>query len=664
MDFAFDAIVVGIGHAGVEAALALARLGNRTLALSVSIDNAGYLACNPSIGGTAKGHLVREVDALGGEMGKAADKTMTHLRMLNLSKGVAVHSLRAQIDKYEYRDHIKSILENQPNLYLRQGEAKKILTDKDGKICGVETVVGIQYTASVVVLACGVYLNSSIIVGSSIENIGPSGFPRANYLADSLRELGFVLRRFKTGTPARVKRDSVDLNKLEIQPGEDTPYSFSAESKVSLKTKQQVHCYLGYTNKTTHQIISDNLTKSPKYGGLIKGAGARYCPSVEDKIVRFSDKERHPFFLEPESNRTQECYVQGLSTGLPAEIQFKLYRSIEGFENVEIMRDAYAIEYDCIDPTELYASLESKRHSGLFFAGQINGTSGYEEAAAQGLVAGINANKFLKNLPPIILPRESSYTGVLIDDLTTKGTEEPYRMMTSRAEYRLLLRQDNADLRLFEEAQTAGLLSKKRIAAVKKKIKDIEKGRELLKVKLPKERTKKYLEKIGEPFHDQVLTLEEVIRRNAVTYENFMAEFDTRSDFVCLQGQNRDAVKGIKPRSSAAEHTAESDGVRGYAPEFNTLYILSSLIPAASYDLFIEVKYQGYLQREKAAAHEARRVGDLQIPMDFDYAAIKGLRNEAKEKLQKLRPLTVGQASRISGVTPADITVLIFYLKK
>ena len=617
MDFTYDAIVIGIGHAGIEAAMALAKKGHRTLALSISLDNAGYLACNPSIGGTAKGHLVCEVDALGGEMGKAADATLTHLRMLNLSKGPAVQSLRAQIDKYRYRDYMKSLLENTPNLTLRQAEAQEILI-KNGKVCGLKTTNGIVYKAQTIVVAAGVYLESSIIIGSIIENRGPCSFARSNYLADSLRTLGFNLRRFKTGTPARVKRDSVDLAKLEVQSGEDTPYSFSTLHSCEEGTvnKKNSICYLGYTNAATHDIIGKNLKKSPKYGGLIKGAGARYCPSVEDKIVRFADKERHPFFLEPEGDKTQEMYVQGLSTGLPAEVQLALYRSIKGFENVEIMRDAYAIEYECIDPTELFASLSSKRYQGLFFAGQINGTSGYEEAAAQGLVAGMNAALYLEKKPSVILPRETSYIGVLIDDLVTKGTDEPYRMMTSRAEYRLLLRQDNADLRLSEIGYKAGVVNQDQFVALTQKRSDIELGKSLLKMRPPQKEIAEFLEAIGEPPALSGLSIEELIRRNKVNFENFMAHFDVFKDIA-----------------------------------------LSS-----AYDIFVEVKYQGYIVRERQAAKGALQVSGMLIPPDTDFKSMHGLRIEAQEKLAKIKPLTIGQASRISGINPADINVLIVKL--
>jgi len=648
----FDAIVIGIGHAGVEAAVALSKKGYKTLALSISLDNAGFLACNPSIGGTAKGHLVCEVDALGGVMGVAADANTTHIRMLNSSKGAAVQSLRAQIDKYKYHDYIKSLLENTPNLTLRQGEAVEIQT-KDNKVTGVKTRVGLTYKAKTVIVASGVYLESSIIIGDLIENSGPSGFSRSNHLANSLRELGFNLRRFKTGTPARIKRDSVDFSQLEVQESENTPYTFTRNreqgtgdrdcemqeesSSMFIKTSKKVgqsnptipvpcplspvpsldHCYLGYTNPDTHQLITANLKKSPKYAGIIKGAGARYCPSVEDKIVRFSNKERHPIFLESEGAKTKEMYVQGLSTGLPADIQLKVYSSIKGLENVEIMRDAYAIEYETIDPQDLYASLESKKIKGLFFAGQINGTSGYEEAAAQGLVAGLNAALFLGKKPPVILPRETSYIGVLIDDLVTKGTDEPYRMMTSRAEFRLLLRQDNADLRLTEIGRKAGLVSGSQYARLKAKKADLEKAKKILAKRIPMAEANAFLEKIGEPKAHTALSVEEVIKRNSVNQQNFTKHFDF----------------------------------------FNSLSFL------AVYDTFIETKYAGYIVREKQAAQDAAALSNLKIPLHIDYNSITGLRLEAREKLNKIKPLTIGQASRISGINPADVNVLIISLK-
>lgn len=611
----YDAIVVGAGHAGVEAGLALARLGLETLVLSITLDNVGYLACNPSIGGTAKGHLVREVDALGGEMGVAADKTLTQLRMLNKSKGAAVQSLRAQVDKYKYHAYMKSVLENQPKLHLRQGEAKELIVDGD-VIAGVKTVYNMEYYAPVVVLACGVYLKSTIIVGDVIEEKGPVCFNRANHLSDNLRALGMDVRRFKTGTPARVKRSTIDLSKLEVQEGEEDIYSFSALSK-KVNAKKRC-CYLGYTNEDTHEVIRDNIMLSPKYSGLIDGVGARYCPSIEDKIVRFADKERHQFFLEPEGEGTEEMYVQGLSTGLPAFVQNGMYRSIVGFEKVEIMRDAYAIEYDCINPLELYPTLMHKRIKGLFFAGQINGTSGYEEAAAQGIVAGINGARYFKGLEPMVLTRDNSYIGVLIDDLVTVGTNEPYRMMTSRAEFRLSLRQDNADLRLTPIGREMGLVSDKRWRAFNKKKNALESARKKLsRVFSPKEISKMFIDN-GEKAPVTGISLDSLIRHPFVT--------------PALLSKYVDVFEGID--SAVVEQ------------------------------LFVEVKYEGYLARAEKARAEQKRLENSILSPDTDYREVKGLRLEAAEKLNKIKPLSIGQAARISGVTPADVNVLIVNLKK
>ena len=611
----YDAIVVGAGHAGVEAGLALARLGHETLVLSITLDNVAYLACNPSIGGTAKGHLVREVDALGGEMGVAADKTLTQLRMLNRSKGAAVHSLRAQVDKYKYHEYMKSVLEKHPKIHLRQGEASDLIVEND-VVKGVRTVYKMEYYAPVVVLACGVYLKSTIIVGDVIEPKGPVCFNRANHLSDSLKALGIEVRRFKTGTPARVKRSSVDFSALEVQEGEEDIYSFSALSK-KVHAKKRC-CYLGYTNEKTHEIIRDNLSLAPKYSGLIHGTGARYCPSIEDKIVRFADKSRHQFFLEPEGEGTEEMYVQGLSTSLPAFVQLDMYRSIKGFENLEIMRDAYAIEYDCINPLELFPTLMHKKIKGLFFAGQINGTSGYEEAAAQGIVAGINAAMYLSGKTPVVLTRDNSYIGVLIDDLVTVGTDEPYRMMTSRAEFRLSLRQDNADLRLTPIGRKAGLVTDRRWKAYLKKVKSLNAARKKLNEVMPPKSLTDIFAAAGEQPPVTGYTVESVIKRPLITPELFI--------------------------------------------RFSDLF--DGIDKAALQQLFVEVKYSGYLGRAEKTRAEQKRLENSSLPADTDYRLIKGLRLEAAEKLNKIKPLSIGQAARISGVTPADVNVLIVNLKK
>lgn len=606
-DFHYDAIIVGVGHAGIEAGMALARMGFTALMLSVSLDNVGFLACNPSIGGTAKGHLVREIDALGGCMGVAADKTLTQLRMLNSGKGPAVQSLRAQVDKNRYHTYMKQLLENEPNIFLRQGEATELIVE-NGKICGVKTKQ-LCYYASVVILACGVYLKPHIITGNSVTESGPNGFPAAQLLSESLEKNGIHLRRFKTGTPARIHGDSVDLDKLEIQYGEDNIYSFSALSgKVNAKKQ---NCYLGYTNTETHRVIENNLDLTARKLGLISGVGARYCPSIEDKIVRFADKERHQFFLEHEGLDTKEMYVQGISTSLPASVQYELYRTIKGFENVHIMRDAYAIEYDCIDSTELYPTLMHKNIDGLFFAGQIVGTSGYEEAAAQGLIAGINAALKLRGDKPLILSRENGYIGVLIDDLVTKGTDEPYRMLTSRAEFRLLLRQDNADIRLTPIGRKIGLVDDKRWRKYLKNLKAEKEAIKKLDIVLSTKELE-WMNGVGENV-SAPMSIREIIKRTNVNVDNFT--------------ENCDIFANI-PR--------------------NVLY-----------RLFTEIKYEGYLIREERARRENIRLSEMRLDTDRNYFEIPGLRYEAAEKLNKIKPLTIGQASRISGVNPADINVLI-----
>lgn len=600
-DYGADAVVVGAGHAGIEAGLALARMGAKVTVLSITLDNIGYLACNPSIGGSAKGHLVREIDALGGEMGIAADACCVQMRMLNKSKGPAVHSLRAQVDKYAYHKYMKSVLENTPNLTLRQGEVKRIIVE-NGKACGIETVLGQIISCKCVVLACGVYLKSDIIIGNVIEHKGPVCFTRANHLSRSLQEdCGISLRRFKTGTPARINGDTVDFSALEVQPGEDTPYSFALTSK-KVNKKGRV-CYLGYTNERTHEIIRDNLGLSPKYGGLIHGTGARYCPSIEDKIVRFADRERHQFFLEPEGDGTKEMYVQGISTSLPVSVQLPMYRSIRGFENVEIMRDAYAIEYDCINPAELYPTLAHKRVEGLFFAGQINGTSGYEEAAAQGLVAGINAARYIVGKSGIVFSRKQSYIGVMCDDLVTKGTEEPYRMLSARSEHRLVLRQDNAEMRLSDIGVEIGLLTGKRKAAY-------------FKLKREQDKAIKLLSEVSAAYDGDKMKLCDCVRRGM--------EWETVAALL------RD-------------------------------YKLSDM---AVFGAVTAVRYEGYIERENRAVKENMRLENMPLPSDIDYLTVGGLRREACERLNEIKPLSIGQASRISGVTSADISVLIIRFGK
>lgn len=614
-EFYYDAVVVGAGHAGIEAALALARTGNNTLVLSVSLDNVGYLACNPSIGGTAKGHLVREVDALGGQMGITADKTLTQLRMLNSSKGPAVWSLRAQVDKYAYHNEMKRVLETTPNLTLRQGEAKSLIVE-NGTVKGVKTVYNLIYYAPVVVLACGVYLKSTIIVGDVFLDRGPVCFARAEYLSDNLRSLGLEVRRFKTGTPARIDGTTVDYSALEVQKGENDIYSFSVMSKKVNATKRV--CYLGYTNQKTHEIIRNNINLAPKYAGLIDGVGPRYCPSIEDKVVRFADKERHQFFLEPEGEGTVEAYVQGISTSLPASVQYDFYRSIKGFENVKIMRDAYAIEYDCINPLELYPTLETKKIKGLFCAGQINGTSGYEEAAAQGIIAGINASLELRGKKQIVLTRDNSYIGVLIDDLVTEGTQEPYRMMTSRAEFRLSLRQDNADLRLTEIGREVGLVDDKRYRKLLKKKRDLAAAEKILDTVVPPKAYAPLFEEAGEPIAKTGLKYRDIIKRHNVTTSLFNKHFD----------------------------------------------VFGKMSPDAENCLFVSVKYDGYLARAEKARAEQKRLENTPLSPDINYMKVEGLRLEAREKLNKIKPLSIGQAGRISGVTPSDVNVLILATAK
>ncbi len=610
----FDAIVVGSGHAGCEAALALARTGNKTLLTTLNLDSIAFLACNPSIGGTAKGQLASEVDALGGQMGINADSTVLQLRMLNLGKGPAVHSLRAQVDKNQYHINMKRTLENTENLTIRQTEVINIVTN-DNKVTAVKTALGETFTCKTVVVCTGVYLDSRIIIGDFTKAQGPNGFVNAHGLTDSLKALGFEIRRFKTGTPARVYSDSIDYSKFEVQSGDEGIQSFSFLTKKQPKNISV--CYLGYTNENTHKIIRDNIHRAPLYAGTIKGIGPRYCPSIEDKVVRFADKNRHQIFLEPEALDTKEIYVQGFSTSMPYDIQEQMYKSVEGFENVKLMRNAYAIEYDCIDSLELYPTLESKRISGLFFAGQVNGTSGYEEAAAQGLVAGINANLKIKNQEPMILTRDSSYIGVLIDDLVTKGTNEPYRMMTSRAEYRLHLRQDNADLRLTEIGHKVGLVSEQRYKVYQKKLKTIAKAMKDLDLSVPKAKAVEICEKYGESTPQGGLKVKDLIKRSKITAPAL------QEDLGIFKGIPKPIVEYV-----------------------NT-----------------QVKYEGYLNRQELQITQSRKNEEIKLPENFDYTEIKGLRIEAVQKLNKFQPLNIGQASRISGVSPADIAVLTVFIK-
>lgn len=611
----YDAIVIGAGHAGVESAHALATMGKKTLLTTLSLEAVSFMACNPNIGGTAKGHLVKEVDALGGIMGEIADKATIQTRMLNLGNGPAVHSLRAQVDKNLYHRLMKERMETTPNLAILEAEVVEIEVE-NGAVKGVVTAMGDRYEAKAVVIASGVYLNSRIITGNYSRNTGPAGFMRSEGLTENLINLGLDIRRFKTGTPPRLLSSSIDYDKMEVQKGDEGLPTFSMLTEGDVRNDKV--CYLTYTNLKTHDIILGNLDRAPMYNGEISGTGPRYCPSIETKVVRFSDKERHQIFIEPEGADTEEMYAQGLSTSLPYDIQEQMVHSVVGLENAIITRYGYAIEYDCINPLELNSALGIKKIKGLYAGGQINGSSGYEEASAQGLIAGVNASRYIDGKEPFTLRRDQAYIGVLIDDLVTKGTEEPYRMMTSRAEYRLHLRQDNADVRLTEIGKDLGLVSEERYSKFQEKVSQIAQIREKLKTRYKSEEVRESFEKIGESLPQGSISGEEILRRGRCTKDTLLAIDESYLEFM----------------------------------------------PEALNFVAVELKYEGYLKKEEGAIKEARRMEEKKLPQDIDYNEVEGLRLEARQKLNDHKPMSLAQASRISGVTPADITVLILHLRK